>query len=69
MIRMVLTIPCILLLLSIGAFFLFVPPLLIAMVFLAMEALLLTGLTLVYHLGVDVDLQLQPPPGTIEPKD
>ena len=54
---------------GIGSFFLFVPPLLIAMVFLAMEALLLTGLTLVYHLGVDVDLQLQPPPGTIEPKD
>jgi hypothetical protein len=52
-IRFFLAIPCILFFAGIGAFFLFVPPLLIAMVWLATLALLLvTGSTFLYCFGV-----------------
>jgi len=57
---MVLTIPCILLLLSIGAFFLFVPPLLIATALVASVVLLFTGYTLMYFFGFQPALQSAP---------
>ncbi|MBZ5635962.1 MAG: hypothetical protein LAO55_22770 [Acidobacteriia bacterium] len=49
---------------AIGAFFLFVPPLLIATVFIALVVLLLTGLVWSYCL-----LQSVPVPNRIDPKD
>jgi hypothetical protein len=51
MLRLVLIISVLLLFGSIGAFFLFVPPLVIALAFLAAVALLLTGYTLLYCFG------------------
>ena len=56
MIRLVLALLGLLFVGGIGAFFLFVPPLLIATAFLAMIALLLTGLVLLYRLGKPVAL-------------
>ena len=49
---------------SIGAFFLFVPPLLIAF-----AALLVTGVTLVFCLGIHLELQPVPPSDGIDRKD
>lgn len=42
---------------SFGAFFLFVPPLWIATVWIAASALLLMGLMLMFWLGVQIELQ------------
>jgi hypothetical protein len=52
------------LLASLGAFFLFVPPLLIATV-----ALLLTGILLMFSLGIHLELQPVPPADDIDRKD
>jgi hypothetical protein len=67
MTRLLLAVPSILLLLGIGAFFLFVPPLLIATALVAIMALLLTGYTLLYCFGIQPALQPAPTtdgPGT-----
>jgi hypothetical protein len=60
MTRLLLAIPCILLLFSIGAFFLFVPPLLIATALVASVVLLLTGYALLYCFGIQPALQPAP---------
>ena len=52
------------LLASLGAFLLFVPPLLIAT-----AALLISGLMLTFCLGIHVELQPVPPRDVIERKD
>jgi hypothetical protein len=67
MTRLLLAIPCILLLFSIGAFFLFVPPLLIATALVVSVVLLLTGYALLYCFGIQSALQPAPTadgPGT-----
>ncbi len=53
---------------SFGAFFLFVPPLLIATVWIATVALLLMGLILMFCLGVQVELQPVLPPDRADRK-
>ena len=59
-------IPCVLFLGGVGAFFLFVPPLLIATVLIATVALPLTAFTLLYCFGIKVELQAA---GPSDPQD
>jgi hypothetical protein len=47
---------------SIGAFFLFVPPLWIAAAVIATIFLVLTGMVLLVRFGIQADLQPAPPP-------
>ncbi len=54
---------------AIGAFFLFVPPLLIAMALVGTVALLLTGCILLYWFGVQPELEPAPPPSMIDGKN
>jgi hypothetical protein len=63
MTRIVLATLFIVIFVSVGAFLLFVPPLLIAMAFVASMALLLTGYTLLYCFGIQPALQAVPPVG------
>jgi hypothetical protein len=69
MIRLFLAVPCILVFASIGAFFLFVPPLAIAIGWIAIMALLLTGFTVLYRLGVRAELQPAPTVASTDPTD
>jgi hypothetical protein len=69
MTRVILAIPCILLLFSIGAFFLFVPPLLIATALVASVVLLFTGYTLLYCFGIQPALQPAPAADGLGTKD
>lgn len=54
---------------AIGAFFLFVPPLLIATALIVTLALLLMGFLLLNGFGIHVGLQPAPPPNIIDRKD
>jgi hypothetical protein len=51
---------------ALGAFFLFVPPLLIATALMAAIVLLLTGLVLLYRFGIQAELQ---PAAPSDPED
>ena len=53
---------------SLGAFFLFVPPLWIATVWIATVALLLMGLIFMFCLGVQVELQPVLPLDVVDPE-
>ena len=69
MIRLILAIPCLLLFAGIGAFFLFVPPLLIAIAWAATVVLALTGYTLLYCFSVQSELQLAPTATSPDPTE
>lgn len=69
MIREFLAFSCVLCFAAIGAFFLFVPPLLIATALIVTLALLLMGFLLLNGFGIDVRFQSAPPPNRVERKD
>jgi hypothetical protein len=47
---------------SISAFFLFVPPLVIAAALIATILFLVTGFVVLFRFGIQTELQLAPPP-------
>jgi uncharacterized membrane protein len=67
--RLLLAIPCVLLLLSLAAFFLFVPPMLIAVALGTTLVLLLTGYTLLYCFAVQPELRTAPTTARNDPKN
>jgi hypothetical protein len=69
MIRLVLAVFGLLFFGGVGAFFLFVPPLLIATVWIALVALPLAGFVLLDCLGLHVELQPGPPSDDIDRAD
>jgi len=67
--RLLVAIPCMLVLLSVAAFFLFVPPVLIAVALGTTVVLLLTGYTLLYCFALPPELRPVPTTARIDLKD